>query len=537
MPVSPQLGSDAITACRVLLAGTALTDDAQIVSIEVQRAVGRVPGARVVLADGDMPAGDWPLADSGTCLPGTEVEIQAGYGDALTTLFKGVIVRMGVSIGADNASQLTLDCRDKAVAMTLTRRSAVYTDQTDSAVLQTLIGRAGLTAAVDSTAFSHQELLQFDCSDWDFLLARAEANGLLVIAEDGTLDAKAPALDGEAALKVTWGEDLQAFDAQLDALAQPATVKAEPMAAALARVRGTVRFQGSALAKVGGLLEVAGVGRHVAGKLLIGRLEHRIAEGGWTTEVGFGLDPQWHRARAGVIAPPPGAHLPGVVGLQVGVVLELAGDPAGEQRIRIQLPALDAVTDTLWARLLQPYASGGFGFFVLPEPGDEVLVGFFDQDPGRPVVLGSVYSSRHKPPYDIAAANDTKALVTRAGHRFEFDEQDKVITLTTPGANRIVLDDHDRSIRLEDQHGNQVRLDASGIRLDSPKDIVLNAKGEISITAAGNVSLASSGGDLKGSALNIACEAQIGFTGKGGATAELSAAGQTTVKGAIVMIN
>jgi hypothetical protein len=43
--------------------------------------------------------------------------------------------------------------------------------------------------------------------------------------------------------------------------------------------------------------------------------------------------------------------------------------------------------------------------------------------------------------------------------------------------------------------------------------------------------------DLKASGMNVACEAQVGFTGKGSATAELSAAGQTTVKGALVMIN
>jgi Rhs element Vgr protein len=598
MPSSPQSESDDVTACQVLLAGTALADTVEILEVEVQRAVGQLPSARVILADGNMLDGDWPLANSDTCLPGTEIEIQAGYGDSLATIFKGLIVRMGVSIGDENTSRLTLDCCDKAVAMTLTRRHEVYPDQTDSAAIQTLIGRAGLSAAVASTAFTHESLVQFNCSDWDFVLARAEANGLLVIAEDGTLHVQAPALDGDPGLKVDWGRDLYAFDAQLDARQQPATVttaawdpatqavqtgssafpvatpglgnlsgsaiaaqlgantarrlqagsavdrallsvwgQAEQIKAALARVRGTARFQGSALAKVGGLLQVAGVGERFAGNLLIGRLAHRIADGQWTTEVGFGLDPQWRCADPDVIASPHGARPPGVAGLQVGVVLKLDGDPAGGQRIQIKLPVIEGSAHTLWARLLQPYASNGFGFFVLPEVGDEVLVGFFDQDPGSPIVLGSVHSSQHEPPFPISAANDTKALVTRARHRLEFDEKDKVITLTTPGANKIVLDDKDGSILLEDQHGNRVELNASGILLDSPGDIVLNAKGKVDISAAGDVRLSSSGGDFHASALDIACEAQIGFTAKGGATAELSAADQTTVKGAIVMIN
>ena len=533
MPISPQSESEDVIACRVLLAGSEPADTVEILEIEVQRAVGQLPSARVTLADGNVLSGDWPLADNDTCLPGTEIEIQAGYGDSLATIFKGLIVRMGVSIGDDNTSRLTLDCRDKAVAMTLTRRHEVYADQTDSAAMKALIDRAGLSAAVASTAFTHESLVQFNCSDWDFLLARAEANGLLVIAEDGALHVQAPALDGDPALKLTWGYDLYAFDAELDGRQQPATVTA----AALARVRGTASIPGTALAKVGGLLHVTGVGKRFAGNLLIGRLAHRIADGQWTTEVGFGLDPQWRCADPEVIASPHGARPPGAAGLQVGVVLKLEGDPAGEQRIQIELPVIEGSAHTLWARLLQPYASDGFGFFVLPEVGDEVLVGFFDQDPGSPIVLGSVHSSRHEPPFPIAAANDTKALVTRARHRLEFDEKDKVITLTTPGANKIVLDDKNGSIVLEDQHGNRVELNANGILLDSSRDIVLKAKGRVDISAVGNVSFSSSGGDLHASAVDIACEAQIGFTAKGGATAELSAADQTTVKGAIVMIN
>ncbi|MNY25425.1 hypothetical protein D3C86_1592090 [compost metagenome] len=43
--------------------------------------------------------------------------------------------------------------------------------------------------------------------------------------------------------------------------------------------------------------------------------------------------------------------------------------------------------------------------------------------------------------------------------------------------------------------------------------------------------------DVKATGLNVQCEAQVGFSGKGAATAELSASGQTIVQGAMVMIN
>jgi hypothetical protein len=43
--------------------------------------------------------------------------------------------------------------------------------------------------------------------------------------------------------------------------------------------------------------------------------------------------------------------------------------------------------------------------------------------------------------------------------------------------------------------------------------------------------------DVKVSGLNVTHTAQVGFSAKGSATAELSASGQTTVRGALVMIN
>jgi uncharacterized protein (DUF2345 family) len=99
-----------------------------------------------------------------------------------------------------------------------------------------------------------------------------------------------------------------------------------------------------------------------------------------------------------------------------------------------------------------------------------------------------------------------------------------------------VFSDTDKSILIQDQNSNKIELGTGGITLDSPKDIKITAKGGITIDAVGAVSI-SSKADVKAAGLNINCEAQVGFVGKGTANAELSAAGQTVVKGAMVMIN
>lgn len=236
------------------------------------------------------------------------------------------------------------------------------------------------------------------------------------------------------------------------------------------------------------------------------------------------------------MGPANGGHLPGVGGLLIGVVKQLEEDPAGEHRIQVEVPVMQAQVAGVWARLVQGHASSGFGAFFLPEVGDEVVLGYFHDDPCHPVILGSLYSSSRKPPYALAEANDTKAFVTRCKHRFEFDEKNKKITLTTPGLNQVVLDDSDHSILVQDEHGNFAKLSSDGIHLDSPKDIKLVAKGDISLEATKGITLKAKA-DLQAEALNVTLEGKTALEAKGSSTATFSSSGQTTVKGSMVMIN
>jgi len=295
-----------------------------------------------------------------------------------------------------------------------------------------------------------------------------------------------------------------------------------------------MQFQGSALAEVGGLIELTGVGNRFNGKVYVTGLTHQIEGGEWATLADFGAPSDCFSKCADKQEWPISGLAPGVAGLHTAVVMQLEGDPANEHRIQVSVPS--AQLEGVWARLLQPYASDGVGAFFLPEVGDEVLLGWFNHDPDFPVVLGSLYSSKRKPPYAVAAENDIKALVTRSKCKLEINDKDKIITLTTPGNNQVVLDDKNKYILLTDQNGNIVMLSAEGIRLDSTKDIQLTAKGGIKLDAVSAVEITSKA-DVKVAGLNIHCNAQVGIVAKGSATAELSAAGQTTVKGAMVMIN
>ncbi len=163
-------------------------------------------------------------------------------------------------------------------------------------------------------------------------------------------------------------------------------------------------------------------------------------------------------------------------------------------------------------------------------------MGFLNDDPCHPVVIGSVYSANHVPPYAIEAANDTKAIVTRARHVIAFDEKNKTVTITTPGQNKVVLDDTAQSILVQGPAQQQREAVGSRHRLRQPLRHHAHRPGQHPHERE-CVDRTDGTGRRQGRRAQCAVRSAGRLHGKGGATAELSAAGQTTVQGAMVMIN
>lgn len=578
--------TDGPVQVRILTDGQALPEAVQIVSVVVERELDRVASATLVLLDGNMPDGTFPVSDDTLFRPGKTVRIEAGYGDRVEPLFEGPVVRHGIAVSGDNYARLEVICQDAAVALTVGRRCRLFEEVTDADVIQNVAQEAGLDVSCDATPVTHAAILQHDCSDWDFLLSRADANGLVVATDDGTLRCAAPAFSDTPVLTLTWGVDLQAFEGHVDARTQYASVtshawdpkslevvdgsapaetgpdqgdleagalaevlgldafrlrtpaplgaqelarwaKAQQVRSALARVRGRMAFQGSARVRPGVTLEVRGVGARLEGTAYVGAVRHEIADGAWTTHARFGLGPERYAERPGLRSPDAAGRLPGISGLHVGVVRQLDEDPEGLFRIQVDLPALED-RPSLWARHLTGQASEGFGTICLPHVGDEVVVGFFNDDPAFPVVLGALYSASRAPAQARTPANTLLEVRSKEGLRATLDDEKKEITVETPAGNRAVLSDERESIRLEDQNGNSATLDASGITLESPKDITLKATGSIALEASQ---------DVTASGMNVQLDGQMGFKASGGGQAELSGGATTTISGALVKIN
>jgi Rhs element Vgr protein len=600
MADSPKSNADGVLKLTITSNGDVIAGTIRIISLEVDKAVNRISTAKIVVLDGDMPKKEFPVSDLDVFAPGALIVIRAGYGSKDEVIFEGMVIRHGIKISGKNEARLHIECKHKAVALTIGRKNANYVDLKDSEIISKLIDGCGADADVAASENQHKELVQYYCTDWDFLVSRAEANGFLVVLDDTSVIVKAPQVDADAVLTVTYGVDLMAFNADMDARTQLTAVKgaawdpgtqavveqqASPQAlyaqgnldaatlakvialpsyrlqttvplesavlkawidarqlkAGLARIRGEMKFQGSAKAKPGCMIELTGVGKRFSGKVFISAVRHEIINGNWLTEVDFGMAPEWFSEYAGTAAASSGAGAasgltPGVTGLQIGVVKKLDADPDGLYKIQVAIAVLQAETEGVWARLASFYGSSSVGAFFIPEIGDEVVIGYFNNDPSHPVVLGSLYSSQRKMPYELTADNFTKAIITKGLLKVEFDDDKKIITIITPQKNSVVLSDDGKSICLTDQNSNKIEMNPDGILLDSPKDIVINAKGKITLTAVSNIESTATA-DIKNEGLNINNNAKVGFMAKGTATAELSAGGQTTVKGTMVMIN
>jgi phage protein D len=180
--------SDMITA-KILIGGEELSRAVQILSVVVEKEINRVPTARFIIKDGDPSKQDFPVSNQDLFLPGKEIEIQAGYHSEEETIFNGIVIKHNLKIRSNNYF-LIVECRDLAVKLTIGRKSKYFYESKDSDIMEEIIGSYGLGTDVEATNIQHKEMVQYNVSDWDFCVTRAQANGKVLIVDDGKIAVK-----------------------------------------------------------------------------------------------------------------------------------------------------------------------------------------------------------------------------------------------------------------------------------------------------------------------------------------------------------
>jgi Rhs element Vgr protein len=472
-----------------------------------------------------------------------------------------------------------VECKDEAVKMTIGRKSKYFYDVKDSDAFEDIIGTYGLEKDVESTNFSHKELVQYNTSDWDFIVSRAQANGKLCFVENGKISIKKPDLASEAVETVAFGASMLDFDAEIDARNQFAKVSSYSWNASnqelleieakdpsvslngnlspsdlsdvgklenlelrhgghvtdtelqdwadakllfqqLSKVRGRVKFQGIPAVKPNTIIMLEGVGDRFNGKAYITGVFHEIANGNWTVNAQFGLNPEWFSETYDVNTPSASGIIPSIKGLHIGIVTQLQDDPDGEDRILVKIPIINNEEQGIWCRVAALDAGDNRGTFFRPEIEDEVIIGFINEDPNDAIVLGMLHSSAKPAPLKASDDNHQKGIFTRSEMKVLFDDDKKSIAIETPAGKKITLDEDKGSIVIEDENSNVITIDSAGIKMESAGDISIKATGDVKI---------------EGTNVNLKATAQ--FKAEGSAGAEMSSAAVAIVKGSIVQIN
>lgn len=563
---------------KVMSGGSELPKKYGVESIVVEKEVNRIPYARIVILDGSAPEQDFKLSNEELLIPGKEIEITAGYHSEEETIFKGVVVKHNLKV-KNGASYLIVECKDKAVKMTLGRKSKYFYESTDSDIIEELIGNGGLEADVEATANAHQELVQYRASDWDFMVTRAQANGKLCFVDDGLIKVAKPVFSGETIETVAFGSSVHEFEGEIDARDQFSKItssswsytdqelieaEAQDPAIALngnlspsdlaavfgiedlqfkhggnltqeelqdwsdakatfqqlAKTRGRVKFQGIPSVKPGVLLALQGLGNRFNGKIYITGVRHEIAEGNWLVDAQFGLSPTWFSETYDVSDMPGSGIIPSISGLHVGVVSQLESDPDGEDRILVQIPIINNEEQGIWARVATLDAGENRGSFFRPEIEDEVIIGFINDDPNDAVILGMLHSSAKPAPISATDDNHEKGFVTRSEMKMIFNDDKISYTLETPAGKKIIMDEDADIIKIEDEHSNVITLNSDGITMESAGDIKIKASGDL---------------NLEGTNINVKASAQLKAEGSSGS--EVSSGAVTVIKGSQVKIN
>ena len=560
----------------VLIDGTEVPREVNILVVETQHEFNRIATARILVADGQAAGETYAQSSGEHFIPGNNVELKMGYGSEQTTVFMGVVVKQRIS-HTGQTGLLEVTCKHKTFRMTASEKFAVYEEMTDSDIVNQILGAYSFAPDVEPTEVTHQSLVQYNATDWDFVVNRAESNSMVVLCKDDDVAVFKPDIQSTESLELLFGATILDFEAELDGrLQEPELTSfgwnydsqetteenaeigntdtvgnlgaeeiandlennqeqshysainnleeikkladAEQWRRRLSKIRARVATTGTTECNPGDMLKLSGLGDRFNGNILVSGVSHEYKRGVWRTRYQLGMNPVSHLE---FFKPMPKSTyaIPRSQGLEVGLIKQLQDDPDGSYRARVSFPTMQDEVG-VWARVAQPDAGDNRSVFFRPDIGDEVIIGFINNDPRRPVVLGAVHSAAKPAPIQPHDNNHKKGIVTRGEMKLMFDDDYIEILIETPKGNIIRLSEDDGVVEIKDENSNSIELSSNGIKMESASDINIKASGDITI---------------EGTNVNLNANAQAQLVGSAGA--EVSSSAVTTIKGSVVQIN
>lgn len=567
-----------VVSSSLLIDGKELSKTHQVVGVNITLGVNKIPMATIVVIDGEPNKETFDVSDSGDFSPGKKIEIKLGYHNNNTTIFKGIIITNTHKIN-DNCAELNVECKDETVKMTMNKGNQHFRDKRDSEVVEKLLNDNNITDySVAVSEVKHEQLVQSNITDWDYMISRLDVSGMICVIDKSKVTVKKPDLTAGPNLSLTYGADILDFHADMDARTQSTSVKtytwdfenqkvkivdsddskapeegaftrsdlaavndqptemrtsatltqdeaqaianAKKLRQDLSKIKAKIKYQGTQLAGPGDFITLNGVGKNFNGKAFVSALQHEYNDGDWITEATLGWDEKFFTEETNPShASSATGQASSLHGLQIGVVTGITDD-TGQYRVKMRLPLVNEKDEGIFARVATLDAGKDRGTFFRPEVEDEVLIGFLNDDPKSPVILGMLHSSAKPAPLEPDDKNPEKGYVSRSAIKLIFNDDKKSITITTPGKRTFVMNDDDGSITVSDDTGNKIVMDSSGININSASDLTIKATNSISVSAP-----------------QVSVKADSSLSLEGSGSTSVNSSGVTEVKGSLVKIN
>ncbi|MBZ4187941.1 type VI secretion system Vgr family protein [Niabella beijingensis] len=161
----------------------------------------------------------------------------------------------------------------------------------------------------------------------------------------------------------------------------------------------------------------------------------------------------------------------------------------GLGRVRVKFHWMNGAEKSPWIRVTTPHAGGGKGMFLIPEVGEEVIVGFEGDSATKPYVIGAVYHGQAKNSFGNAG-NDVKALQSRSGSKLILNDQDSSAFLGSGGGGGGVMMDGKGKMAHTSDKEISLTCGLSSITLKEDGTITVSGKNIINIATVDLVSSA-----------------------------------------------
>ncbi len=479
---------------------------------------------------------------------GSQIEVLlAGDDDtSLTSVFKGMIT----SLEPEFAQGTTLGFRayDGSHLLHQTKRAATYQNMTAADIARKVGQRAGVDeGTIDSAGPAHDFVQQNNETDWEFLWRLAQRMDFEVLVLDHKLYfRKAGPPAGTQDITLKWGDNLISFKPrvtgvqQVDqvtvrarnparsqpfeataSVSQPVSTigikradaagamnggtmvvadrpvlsqdEADQLAKSYAAHLGAGYLEAEGVArgnpniKAGSKVKIDGVGTSFGGTYVVSSCTH-LFQGTHGYRTIFTTSGRSPRSLVDLMTPK------GKRGWGNSVVVGIVtnnNDPDRLGRVRVKYPALSDDTEGWWARVTGPNAGNARGLMMMPQVGDEVVIGFEHDDVHRPYVLGSLWNGQAKPGDDLAVLDGSFSLQSDQKVQIHAKDaitikSDKDFTLETTGK----VDQKPQGDMTVDGSQSVTIKGGTSISIEGTTNLELKCgAAKISLSAAGTISI------------------------------------------------